>query len=205
MMTIAVPNMSATFTNAMYQNVVCMLSTAYMNVVTVTIVNPTIANHFAPNMSKMRPVTGDMIPITTAPGNNARPESIAEKCRMFCMYNGRTVIPPIITMNTHMPRAVLSVNMAYRNTRNSSTGCGSLNCRHTNKTSATTPTANGTNTCSRAQPPNPATLKPYSRPPNPNDDKIMEATSKRGYVRSLTFLRMKYATIVSIMAIGNII
>ena len=36
---------------------------------------------------------------------------MAEKSFMFCMYSGRTIMPPTMTMNTHMPNRVLSVNM----------------------------------------------------------------------------------------------
>ena len=36
---------------------------------------------------------------------------MAVKSFMFCMYSGRIIMPPIMTMNTHIPRAVLRVNM----------------------------------------------------------------------------------------------
>ena len=70
-----------------------------------------MASHFAPMASNTRPVTGDIRPITAAPGSRTRPDSMAEKSFMFCMYSGRTIMPPTMTMNTHMPNRVLSVNM----------------------------------------------------------------------------------------------
>src|SRR5690625_1475717 len=126
-MTMETPTMRTVFTVARYVNDVSTVSTVNMKVVTVSRVNQMTESHFAPMASKILPVTGDSNPIKTAPGKRTRPDSIAVKSLMYCMYRGRISMPPTTVMNTNIHNTVLSVNMGYRSTRISRIGSSSLN------------------------------------------------------------------------------
>src|SRR5699024_2154196 len=120
--TIAVPNIRTALTIAMYQNPVSTVSRASMTLVIVSRAKPLIASAEAPKRSKIRPVAGDMKPMTSAPGSSTSPDCIAVKSLMFCMNSGIISIPPIIAMNTSIPSTVPRANMRLLSTRSSSSG-----------------------------------------------------------------------------------
>src|SRR5690625_6233445 len=73
-----------------------------MKVVTLTILSPMIASHFPPNASNNRPVIGDIIPMTMAPGSSISPDSNGVNNNTFCMNNGSNVSAPMSEFRTAM-------------------------------------------------------------------------------------------------------
>src|SRR5699024_8683757 len=66
-----------------------------IKVVNVTIPSPVNANHLPPYLSNNRPVIGDIIPITIAPGRSIRPDFSGVYSSTFCINNGSNVSAPI--------------------------------------------------------------------------------------------------------------
>lgn len=123
-----------------------------MNVVTVMIVNPMIANHFAPYLSNKRPVTSDITPVMIAPGNNSKPEINAEYPLASCIYIGINKDGPIKDTIEKTPMIVVNVNVLYLNTLIFNNGVSNFNCLNTKITNVTIPTTNVTITIGDVNP-----------------------------------------------------
>lgn len=201
--TIARPNIRMPYITVKKVKDVAGLKVANANDDPVMIVNPMIASHRAPNLSNSLPVIGDKSPVMSAPGKSARPASNAVKSLMFCMNSGMIVSAPINPKNVIIPMMIVSGKMEFANTLNSSIGCAKRSCLVMNKTRATTPIASQSRVLGAVHPRLPAHVNPYSNPPKPNDDRMIEVTSTFVLDVSVTFFNAKKATIISMMAIGR--
>src|SRR5690625_3422036 len=99
-------------------------------------------------------------------------------------------------VKTIMPSPVVKAKTLYLNTRNSRIGFSSFNCLVMNKNNEMVPIIIDNTTCKLSQPMSPAELKPYSNPPKPNVDKMIDKTSTFGFVCFVTFVNKKYAVTI---------
>src|SRR5699024_6430672 len=148
------------------------------NVVNTMSDKPIKDNTLAPNLSNNLPVIGDMIPITTAPGNINKPEWNGEMPLTSCTYKGVKIIPENIDAEITTEMTDDKANIRKRYILKSNIGSSILNCRKMKMISAIVPIVIGTYTWNELHPWSPTELKPYNNPPNARLDRISDTISK---------------------------
>ncbi|MNC14357.1 hypothetical protein D3C75_621330 [compost metagenome] len=163
------------------------LMPVYINSAAATITSPKITSHLGPNLSNRRPITGDRNPFIRLPGKSTKPAVKALTAIPCCRYMGRISMDDSIIIMQMKIRIRPTVNMGYLKARRSIIGSFILSCFMLNKSKDNAPTANVAITTGLDQPPAPspwppALLKPYTMPPKPSVDKMMDKTSILGLV-----------------------
>ena len=154
---------------------------------TIMMMNPGVTNPLGPYLSKIRPVIGDMIPFRTPPGKRTSPAVKAANAIPVCRYIGKRIMEDRMTMKARKTVMSPNVNIGYFITLKSIIGFSIFNCLNENKSRPINPTMSVIKTMALPHPLSPAILKPYTIPPKPIVDKIIDGTSIFGLVIGETF------------------
>src|SRR5699024_5254988 len=158
---------------------------------------------FAPYLSNNLPVSGDIAPITIAPGSSIRPDFNGEKFKTFCINSGNKVSAPIRDINTVIVIIIANVNVRNLKIRNYSIDVFKTSCLQINSLITTIPATIVPRTKGLVHSFSEAMLKPYRNDPKPNDERMMDKISIFGLRSSVTFFKKSAAIVMVITEIGS--
>ena len=170
-----ISNMKKTMIN---EKLVVAVTFAKNDVATILVAKPPITRNLGPYLSKIRPLTIDMIPLKIPLGNKSSPDFEADKPSPACMNSGKIMFEEKIIKFANNVNRIPSENIGCLNTSKCKTGSSMRSCRKIYSKSAIEPTAKAIHTIGPANPSlSPAKLKPDTMPPKPRVDKMIDKTS----------------------------